>query len=201
MNWPMIGAVIQGVTLLVLAATVYVAYRQLKTATAQARASDAQAKSSEQMARLSLQQTELMCAQLHAAFRPVVEVVGGEYGVNNAMLTLQNVGNSPALTLTAICRSGYRERLGALGPDQQRRFKFEGSFNLPQQVIGPPEYREKFKPEIQPVPLRLEYTSVSGAMCWTNINFPLGRQGVVDPEIEHGMDLPAITLPQSAKPN
>ncbi|MDE3062153.1 MAG: hypothetical protein KGJ51_03745, partial [Acidobacteriota bacterium] len=104
----------------------------------------------------------------------------------------QNVGNSPALMLTAICRSGYRERLGTLGPDKQRKFKFEGSFNLPQQAIGPPEYQDKLKLEAQPVPLRLEYTSVSGARCWTNINFPLGRQGVVDAEIEHGMDFPLL---------
>ncbi|MDE3202268.1 MAG: hypothetical protein KGN79_15255 [Acidobacteriota bacterium] len=170
--------IVQVLTLVALVVTVYVSYRQAKAA--------------ERATILSLKQVELMRTQLNSTFRPVVEVTGGEYGVNSASLTLQNVGNSPALMLTAICRSGYRERLGTLGPDKQRKFKFEGSFNLPQQAIGPPEYQDKLKLEAQPVPLRLEYTSVSGARCWTNINFPLGRQGVVDAEIEHGMDFPLL---------
>jgi hypothetical protein len=90
----------QCASLLVLAATVYVSYRQAKAA--------------DKMARLSLQQTELTRAQLHASFTPIVEVTGGEYGANCAMLTLQNVGNSPALTLTAICRNAHRDTLGTL---------------------------------------------------------------------------------------
>jgi len=164
--------IVQVLTLAALVVTAAVAVRQLKAATEQARASDAQAKSSEQMAKLSLQQTELMRGQLHLAYRPIIEVTGGEYGTQSATLTLQNVGNSPALGVLAICRSGYQEKLGSLAPDKTRRFRFDHSFNVPTLPIrstGAPEA------EIQSVPLRLVYQSVSGAKCWSNIDLDIGH--------------------------
>ncbi len=106
------------------------------------------------------------------------------------MLTLQNVGNSPALTLIVICRSGYRLNLGTLAVDNRKNFRFDYKFNVAPQPVGPPENREQFKVEIQPVPLRLEYTSVSGANCWTNVDFPLRGLGEVESEHKHGTDLP-----------
>ncbi len=167
-----IDSVIQGATLLVLAATVLYAARQ--------------AKASESMARFSLQQTELMRAQMHAAFRPFVIVTGGEYGAGCASLTLKNVGLGPALMLSGLYRGGYRQSVGSLEPGKTETFFFDSGHN-----IGPPPLspsHEAPKPT-QAVALSLEYQSVTGARCWTHVDFPLGRKGSVEPEMEHGMDL------------
>ena len=181
MNAPSFDSIIQGASLLALAAAVFYSARQ--------------ARSAEKLAKVSLEQTELMRAQLHAAFRPVVEVTGGEYGINCAMLTLRNVGTSPALALSAVCRNGWREKIGSLAPEGIKEFRFDNSYNMaPPPPVGPPEYRAKFKVEIQPVPLRLEYRSVSGAQCWTTVDFSLGHEGTFQPECDSGWDEPSLSL-------
>jgi len=166
---------IQAGSLLVLAATVYVSYRQ--------------ARASERTAKLSMEQTELTRAQLHATFRPIVEVTG-EDKTTHVMLTLKNIGTSPALALTAICRSGSRDNLGNLPPGNERLYRFDNSFNVAPPPAGPPEVREQFAPKIQSVPLRLEYKSVTGASYWTAAEFSLGHEGPLDLETEYGMDFP-----------
>ncbi len=152
-------AVTQILVAIAMVVTAIAAIRGIKLATGQARASEAQAKSSEQLAKLSLQQTELMRTQLHASFRPVVEVIDGEHGTQIAMLTVKNVGTGPAVALCAVFRNRWRESLGSLAPDATRKFRFVYSYDLPPPPpVGPPENQAQFKLEIQPVPLRLEYT-------------------------------------------
>ncbi len=188
-------AVTQIVVAIAMVVTAVAAVLGIKSATEQARASGAQANSSEQMARLSLQQTELIRTQLHASFRPVVEVIGSEKGTQSATLTLKNVGTSPALSLMAVCRSGWQQNLGSLAPESMRVFCFNYSFNLsPPPPLFSPVSQGQLKPDVQQVPLRLEYASASGAKCWTNVRFKVGGDGPLEPEFEHGMDLPPFDL-------
>ncbi len=174
-----------------LALTLYYSSRQLKAATAQARASEIQAKASEQMARLSLEQTELIRAQIHASFQPTIDAVG-EYGKNCALFTLKNIGNGPALNLFAQYIGGVRVPLGNLERAASIPFQFDNYLNQQQRRIGNGK-PEIVLPPVQNVPLRLEFHSVTGASCWTNIQFKLGCEGPLKPEIEHGMDLPPHT--------
>lgn len=175
--------IIQAASLLVLAAAVLVSVWQAKEA--------------EKMATLSLQQTELMRTQLHAAFMPVIEVIGGEHGAQSAMLTVKNLGTSPALSLCAVFRNRWRENLGTIPPESTRRFRFDYSFNSPPPPVGPPASPNQIKAEIQSVPVRLEYTSVSGAKYWTNVDFRLGAEPPITFQHEHGMDLPSLPLGKS----
>lgn len=192
--------IFQGASLLVLAATVFVAYRQMKEATAQARASERQAKSSEQMAERSLQQSETMRAQLHATFRPVVEVTGGAYEREAIKLELTNVGTGPALALSCIYRSGHRESIGSLEAGKSTVFKFIRSANEVQPPVGPPEVRAQWKGPTQEMPLRLEYQSVTGAKCWTNVDFELGAEGAVVAQNESGWSIPTCPMPVVTEP-
>jgi hypothetical protein len=165
----------QSASLLALAAAVLVSVWQAREAT--------------KMAKLSLEQTELTRAQLDAAFRPVIEVVGGEHGTQSAMLTVKNVGTSPALSLCAVFRNGWRENLGTLAPDAARRFRFDYSFNMPPPPpVGPPTRPSQMKKEFQQAPLRLEYISVSGAMWWTNVDFRLGAEPPIEFQHDHGKE-------------
>jgi len=171
-----------------LALTLYYSSRQLKAATAQARASEIQAKASEQMARLSLQQTELTRAQIHASFQPTIDA-SGEYGMNCALFTIKNIGNGPALNLTAQYIGGVRMPLGNLERAASIRFQFDNYLNQTQRMLGTGR-PDIVLPPVQSTPLRLEYLSITGAKCWTNVQFALGGQGPLNPEMEHGMDLP-----------
>jgi len=199
---PTFEAIFQGVSLLVLAVTVYVSLRQLKDATRQAKSSEDQAKASVKMAQLSLEQTELMRTQVHASFRPVVRVTTGDYASNAVILTLKNVGTGPALGVVGIYRSKARQDVGDLSPGQMIEFRFEHGLHVVPPSVGPPrpEYQSVGGPS-QTVPLRLEYQSVSGASCWTTVDFKLGGEGPVEAENESGMDLPSLTAnAQNARP-
>jgi hypothetical protein len=182
---------IQSATLLVLAITVFVAILQLRKVTAQAKASESQSKSSEQMARLSLRQTELMRAQLHASFLPVVEVTSGEYVPNGAVLQISNLGLGPAISIKAKTRGGAFFERGSLSPGNGFEFRFENHWNAVLPPAGPERQSLVSDGPSQSAPLRFEYRSVTGASCWTNVEFPLGHTGAVEPKIEHGMDMPS----------
>lgn len=183
--------VIQALSLLVLATTVFVSLRQLKSATAQARASADQAESSEKMARYSLQQTELMRAQIHHAFRPIIGVSKGLYGINCAVLNLSNFGAGAALNVVGVHRSGYRLPIGTLQVGQMTEFQFKNDQNLIPCPVGPDGHARLAEMQKRnPYPLRLEYQSVTGANCWTTVDFPLGREGEFMPETAFGIDLP-----------
>jgi len=181
-------AILQAASFLVLAVTVYVSFRQLKAATQQARASAEQPKSSAEMAELSLKQTEIMRTQFHASFKPVVEATGGKWGTQSVTFTLVNEGIGPALSVVAKTRDGFRQELGNIPTDKSKSFLFEYQRNLPPQHIGPPLSPNEPTLQIQSVPLRLEYRSVSGAKCWTNIDFKAGADHPADPKHEHGME-------------
>ena len=185
---------IQTVTLIVLFITAIIAIWQGWAATKQAKASEEQAKASVSMAKLSLEQTELMRTQIHASFRPIVTVMNGAYGPNCATLTLKNVGTGPALAIFGAYRSGYRQPVGSLSAEQTFSFHFDNYHNLVPQLVGPigPGYQQA-KPANGDVPLRLEYQSVSGANCWTTVDFLLGHEGSVEPKIKHGIDMPSLT--------
>jgi hypothetical protein len=188
----MVVAIVQLLTLIALVVTAVAAVRQFKSATEQAHASEIQAKASERMAQLSIQQTELMRLQVHSAFKPVLDATPAEFRVTSITFVLRNVGNNAALGLTAICRSGYQQEFGTVGPGDQRRFTFQNTFNLVPPVVGSQKYREEFDQTVQRAPLRLEYSSVSGAKYWMNLDFPLGRDGAVDVKIEHGEEIPKL---------
>lgn len=160
---------IQVITLLVLAASVYVSYRQAKAA--------------ERTVQLSTE-------QLHGAYRPVIDATG-TYGANFITFTFRNVGNTPALLLTASYRSGSVFKLEALASEETRDFQFQYSLNQIPEPVGPPEDWQEWKIERQKAPpLRLDYKSVTGATCWTNLRFSLGGEGAVDLETEYGMAMP-----------
>jgi hypothetical protein len=177
MKVPSFDEFFQGASLVVLAVTVYVSYRQARAA--------------EKMARLSLEQTNLSRTQHHASFRPVVEATG-LYGPNRVEFKFKNVGISPALRVICICRSGYRQQLGSLAPGQAVNFEFENSFSRSPEFLGPPEQRDKWNAGSQVELLRLEYESITGAKAWTSLDFPLGRQGDVGLETRYGMTLPSL---------
>ena len=197
MTMPSFESFIQTATLLVLAITVFISYRQFKAATEQAKSSEAQAKASESMARFSLQQTGLMQAQIHASFRPVITVTGGAYSNNAATLTLENLGTGPALALVAIYRSGVRKSLGSLAPEKRIQFRFENSLNQVPRLNSALESEPELSATARAIPLRLECQSVSGAKCWTTVRFKLGGEGPVDPEIEGGIEFPSLASLQN----
>jgi hypothetical protein len=183
---------LQAISLLVLAITAVIALWQLVAATKQAKSSVEQAKASVKMAKLSLEQTKLMRVQLHASFRPVVTVADGEYGLNIAMLTLRNLGAGPALAIFGVYRNGLRQSVGDLSAGQTISFRFDNYQNQILRPVGPPRSEYQSIGANQAVPLRLEYRSVTGAYCWTTVNFKLGGEGPIEPEIETGMDLPSL---------
>jgi hypothetical protein len=187
---------IQTVTLLVLAFTAGAILWQAIEAGKQAKTSVEQAKASVRMAQLSLEQTELMRMQVHASFRPIVTVTGGAYGPNIATLTLKNVGTGPAIAIFGVYRGGISQIVGNLAAEQTVNFRFDNSLNLVPQPVGPPEPgHHSVNERNQSVPLRLEYQSVSGAKCWTTVDFHLGGEGAVEPEeIKHGINLPSLTV-------
>lgn len=161
--------VIQAITLLVLAASVYVSYRQTKAA--------------ESTVRLSTE-------QLHGAYRPVIDAMG-IYGANLITFTFRNVGNTPALLLTASYRSGSIFKLEALAPGETMNFLFQYSLNQIPEPVGSPEDWQGWKNTRQKAPpLRLDYKSVTGASCWTNLKFSLGGAGTVDLEMEYDLAMP-----------
>lgn len=163
--------VIQAITLPVLAASVYVSYRQAKAA--------------ESTVRLSTE-------QLHGAYRPLIDATG-TYGANFITFTFRNVGNTPALLLTASFRSGSIFKLEALAPGETMNFLFQYSLNQIPEPVGPPEDWQEWKSERQKAPhLRLDYKSVTGASCWTNLRFSLGGAGTVDLEKEFDMAMPPV---------
>lgn len=153
-----------------------------------------QAKASVRMANSSLKQTELMRMQIHESFRPVVTVTGGEYGPNIAILTLKNLGAGAALGIVGIYRSGFRQRVGSLSAEQAVDFRFENGLNLiPPPIRLPGAEYQPVSAANGNVTLRLEYQSVSGAICWAAVKFKLGGEGAVEPdEIKHGMDSPSL---------
>ena len=163
--------VVQAITLPVLAASVYVSYRQAKAA--------------ERTVRLSTE-------QLHGAYHPVVDATG-IYGPNLVNFNFRNVGNSPALLLTASYRSGSVFKLEALAPGETMNFLFLNSLNqIPEPVGSPKDWQEWKSTRQNAPPLRLEYKSVTGASCWTNLRFSLGGVGTVDLEKEYEMSLPPV---------
>lgn len=182
--------VLQALSLLVLAATVLVSLRQLKAATAQAKASVDQAKSSETMAQYSLQQTQLMGNQIHQSFRPIVGVSKARYGPNCALLNLSNLGAGAALNVVGVHRSGYRLPIGTLQVGQTTEFRFNNDQNVIPCPVGPdgPERLAEMN-RSNPHPLRLEYQSVTGADCWTTVDFPLAHEGEFMPETAFGIEL------------
>ena len=185
--------IFQGASLLVLAVTVFVSFRQLKAATEQARASNEQAKASEKMARLSLEQTELMRAQIHASFRPVITVEESAYGPNSANLILKNIGAGPAIGVVGIYRSGARQSVGSVAVEQTVPFRFDNYLNVIQRPVGPIDPMAQATIDTKPTTaLRLEYESITGAKCWTAIDFPLGHEGSFVPETEHGIAMPSL---------
>lgn len=184
--------ILQALSLFVLAGTVAVSLRQLKAATAQAKASVDQAKSSANMAQYSLQQTEIMRAQAHQSFRPIVGVSKGLYGPNCAVLMLSNFGAGAALNVVGIHRSGYRLSVGTLQVGQTIEFQFDNNHNsipCPLGADGPERLAEMNRNN--PHPLHLEYQSVTGANCWTTISFPLGHEGEFMPETVFRIEFPS----------
>jgi hypothetical protein len=154
-----------------------------------------QAKASVRMAKTSLAQTELMRTQIYESLRPVVTVAGGEYGPNIATLTLKNLGAGAALGIIGIYRSGFRQRVGGLSAEESVVFRFDNSLNQNPRLVGPPITKSGTLGAANgDVSLRLEYQSVSGANCWTMVDFKLGGEGGVEiDEIKHGMDFPSLT--------
>lgn len=182
--------VLQVLSLLVLAGTILVSIRQLKAATAQAKASADQAMSSEKMAQYSLRQTDLMGNQIHQSFRPIVGVSKAQYRPNCAVLDLSNFGSGAALNVEVVHRSGYRLSIGTLQVGQRIEFRFNNDQNTIPCPVGPDGPARLA--EIQsrnPHTLRLEYQSVTGANCWTTIDFPLGHEGEFVPETGFGIEL------------
>jgi hypothetical protein len=186
--------VVQAASVLGLAIALFLSTRQLKAATEQAKSSEEQAKASVRMAQLSLKQTELMRTQVYASSRPIVTGTGGVYGHNIATLTLKNEGTGPAIAIFGVYRGGFRQRVGNLLVEQAISFQFDNSHNLPLRPVGP------LQPGCQSVgganrtvSLRLEYQSVSGANCWTTVDFKVGGEGAFEPEIKYDIDLPSLT--------
>jgi hypothetical protein len=82
--------------------------------------------------------------------------------------------------------------LGDLERAASIAFQFDNNLNLPQRMLGMGMGRpDKVLPPVQNAPLRLEFDSVTGARCWTNVRFKVGGEGPVEPELEHGIDLPS----------
>jgi hypothetical protein len=187
--------VVQAASVLGLAIALFLSTRQLKAATEQAKSSEEQAKASVRMAQLSLKQTELMRTQVYASFQPIVIGTGGVHDLNIATLTLKNVGIGPAIAVFGVYRSGFRQSVvGSLSVEQAISFQFDNSHNLPLRPVGP------LQPGCQSVgganrtvSLRLEYQSVSGANCWTTVDFKVGGKGAFVPENKHDIDLPSLT--------
>lgn len=83
------------------------------------------------MAQRSLEQTEIMRAQLHAAFCPALDT-NGKYGPNCAYFTIRNIGLGPTFNVTAQHISGVRLPLGNLEPGASTEFHFDNSVDIPQ---------------------------------------------------------------------
>ncbi len=161
----LLEAHIQTVTLIVLALTAIIALWQSIEATRQAKASEG-------MAKLSLEQTELMRRQMLASFRPILTVTGGEWGTRSASLTVQNIGTGPAVAISAIYLSGSKRSVACLSPEQATKFVYEFDTGNSGRF-----------------PLRFEYQSIVGAMCWTSVTFKLSTSGPIDTdEISHGTE-------------
>jgi hypothetical protein len=144
------------------------------------------------MAQYSLQQTELMRAQVHQSFRPIVGVAKAVYGQNCAIFTLSNFGAGAALNIVGVHRSGYRLPVGALQVGQTTEFRFNNDQNVipcPVGADGPARLAEMQKRN--PHPLRLEYQSVTGANCVTIIDFPLAHEGEFMPDTTFDIELPS----------
>jgi hypothetical protein len=152
-------------------------------------------KAAVKLALLGLKQTELIQTQVHASFRPIVTIIDGTYRPDVTELNLKNVGVGPALLILAVYRSGARWSMGSLSAGQTVVFRFDNMLNHSPAPIsfGGPDVPPIIEPG-RTVTLRLEYQSVSGANCWTTINFPLGRTGGVEPEeVKYGIDLASLT--------
>jgi hypothetical protein len=178
---------VQAVTLLVLAFTAGAIVWQAIEAKKQAEASVS-------LARLSLEQTKLMQMQVHASFRPVVTVTGGEYSPGIATLTLKNVGTGPAIAIFGVYRSQARQSVGSLSANEKTGFVFQNSLNAVPHLTGPLGHgHQPISGPSQDVALWLEYQSASGANCWTTIDFKVSGEGAVEPDNKSGMDLPSLT--------
>lgn len=178
---------IQTLTLVVLAFTaIAIVWQAIEART--------QAKASEKLAQLGLDQTKLMRIQALASFRPIITVTHGTYGLNVAMLTLKNLGTGAALGIVGIYRSGFRQRVGSLSAEEATSFQFDNSLNRILRPVGPPITEgQSVRAANGDVALRLEYQSVSGANCWTTVQFRLGGEGAFEvDEIKHGMDSPSL---------
>lgn len=171
-----------------LAVSWFYSAQQLKRATEQAHSSGGQAKAAEQMAQRSLEQTEIMRAQLHAAFCPALNA-NGKYGPNCAYFTIRNIGLGPAFNVTAQYIGGVRLPLGNLEPGATAEFRFDNSLNMPQRMLGMGK-ADTVLPPVQNTPLRLEFDSLTGARCWTKVVFQVGgdSDGIVESTTEQGRD-------------
>ena len=169
-----LGIIVQSLTLPVLAATVWMARRQ--------------AKASEQTARYVLQQIDVARAQLHASFCPALDATG-QYGANCAHFTLRNIGTGPAFNIEAQYIGGIRIPLGNLEPGATTEFCFDNHLNMPQKMIGMGK-PDTLLPPAQDTPLRLEFDSVTGAHCWTKVEFRVGgdSNGMVEMKTAQGMN-------------
>ncbi len=192
-----LDAHIQTLNLLVQTVTLFVLAFTAGAILWQAIGGGKQAKASERLAQLGMEQTELMRMQVHASFRPIITIASGTYGHGTATLTLKNLGTGAALGIVAHYRSGFRKSVGSLSASETVIFLFDNSLNHNPILVGPPITESGILSAANSdVCLRLEYESVSGAGCWTTVDFKLGREAgteLHDVKLKHGMDSPSLT--------